>query len=167
MMASLKVHDTCRKAFPVMMCWMQDVLYIYPSWIFFLVGSVLFILKEQINGGRCWLPLKDHSAPCALFSLVIFFFFLSAVIMFFLGCDLILSCLSDCVPTNIKRSPSFPLIARPRAICPSSPRLPDSLAVCRCGRTGVGTYVWALTLAAWLNICYVHICDATVIHCEG
>lgn len=31
--------------------------------------SRIFFLKEQINGGRCWLPLKDHSAPHALFSL--------------------------------------------------------------------------------------------------
>lgn len=73
--------------------------------------------------------------------------------MFFLSCDLILSCLSGCVSTNIKRSASFPPITRPPAICPSSPPPPDSLGVRLCGWTGVGTYVYVSALAAWLNIC--------------
>lgn len=79
---------------------------------------------------------------------------LSGVIMFFLSCDLILSCLSDCIFTNIKRSASFPPITRPPAICPSSPPLPDSLGVRLCGWTGVGTYVYVPALAAWLSICF-------------
>lgn len=44
----------------------------------------------------------------------------------------------------------FPPLTRPRAICPSSPRLPDSLAVCLRGWTGVGTYVCVCVDAGWV-----------------
>lgn len=124
----------------------------YQSFIFFLPPFCLYWRNKLLAAGvRC---LQRITLLCAL-CFFLFFSFLSGVIMFFLSCDPILSCLSDCVPTNIKRTASFPPITRPPAICPSSPRLPDSLAVCLCGRTGAGTYACVPTLAGDLLCSYL------------